>query len=278
MKRHGFLLLIALALAGCASQFVYNNVDWLIHWYLDDYIDLNTEQKKRFDGKMQLWLNWHKNTELARYQTQLTELKKAVNEAILTPELWLHHSQQAREHWFRFRDTLSPDLLELAMELNNEQVETLFSALAQQMQERQQKRAGQSREALNRNRAKELTARIKPWTGKLNREQKQRIRDYSRQYQPSFHVLSQYRRSWQARARELLLNRDSRDFKTLFLKLLTAPESFKSPELIQVSAANRQLRAQLMSDLHASLTAKQKKRLNRKLDDLIADLAELQEE
>lgn len=278
MKQHVFLLLTALVLGGCSSQFVYNNVDWLIYWYLDDYIDLNKAQKKHFDDKMQLWLNWHKNTELARYQAQLADLKRTINESVLTPELWLHHSQQARKHWVRFRNTLSPDLLDLAMTLSNKQVEALFSALTQEIHQRQQEKAGQSREAMIKTRAKKLTNQIKPWTGKFNQKQKQLISDYSRQYQPSFHAFIQYRRQWQTRARELLLNRDKPDFKTLFLKLLTEPEHFKSTELIQILAANRQLRAQLMADLHATLTAKQKRRLNHKLDDLIADLFELQEE
>ncbi|WP_281560010.1 DUF6279 family lipoprotein [Thalassomonas sp. RHCl1] len=272
------LFIIPLALGGCSTQFVYNNIDWLIHWYLDDYIDLTQSQKKHFDGKMQLWLNWHRNLELARYQAQLTELKNTVNEGALTPQLWLQHSQQAREHWVRFRNTLSPDLLELAMELSNEQIEKFFTALEQEMQERLQERAGKNQEALNKLRAKELTDKIKPWTGKLNQEQKQLIASYSRQHISSFQSFIQYRRSWQARAKALLLDRESQDFKPLFLQLLTKPERFKPPELARAWGANRQLRAQLMSDLHATLTAKQKRRLNHKLADLIEDLIELQEE
>ncbi|WDD97848.1 DUF6279 family lipoprotein [Thalassomonas actiniarum] len=273
-----FLFVIPLALSGCSTQFVYNNIDWLIHWYLDDYVDLTKSQKKRFDGKMQLWLSWHKNTELASYQAQLTELKRAISEEVLTPRLWLHHSQLAREHWFRFRNTLSPDLLELAMELSNEQIEELFAALEQKTQAWQQERAGKSHEALSRLRAKELTDRIKPWTGKLNQAQKQLIADYSRQHISSFQSFIQYRRNWQARAKALLLDRESQDFKPLFLQLLTEPERFRPPELTRTWAVNRQLRAQLMSDLHASLTVKQKRRLNHKLTDLIEDLTELQEE
>ena len=273
-----FLLLIPLVLGGCSTQFVYNNIDWLIHWYLDEYIDLTQSQKKQFDGKMQLWLNWHRESELKRYRAQLTELKQALNEQLITPELWLHHARQARQHWFRFRKTLSPDLLELAMAVDDEQVEAFFAALEQEIQEWQQERAELSPEELLKQRAKKITDRIKPWTGKLTREQKQLIANYSQEHASGFQAFIQYRRHWQKEAKELLLNRQNRNFAPSFLQLLTDPERLRSPELKQILAANRHLMAQLMTELHASLTAKQKRRLNHKLNDLIEDLNELQEE
>ncbi|WDE06768.1 hypothetical protein SG34_007655 [Thalassomonas viridans] len=281
-RLYAFLLLIPLVLGGCSTQFIYNNLDWLIHWYLDDYIELNKSQKKQFDTKMQLWLNWHKKSELARYQVQLEQIKNEINEPVTTPGQWLHHTQQARQHWFRFRDTLSPDLLELAMELDNKQIHEFFASLEQEIQEKlqewQQERNGLDQQGLLKRRTEEIIEKIKPWTGKLTGEQKQIVAWYSPQYQSSFRLFLQYRRTWQARAKALLLDRQSPDFKKHFLQLLTEPERLRSPELKQLLAANHEIRAQLMSNLHATLTPRQQKRLNRKLDNLIADLRELQEE
>ena len=46
--------LIVLTLSSCsATQFIYNRVDILVRWYLDDYVSLDRAQQARFDSRLE---------------------------------------------------------------------------------------------------------------------------------------------------------------------------------------------------------------------------------
>ena len=45
-------VMLLLLLSGCsATQLIYNRVDILVRWYLDDYVSLDREQQARFDAR-----------------------------------------------------------------------------------------------------------------------------------------------------------------------------------------------------------------------------------
>ena len=61
-------VVLASTLTGCsATQFIYNRVDILVRWYLDDYVSLDREQQARFDARLETLLVWHRREELPAY-------------------------------------------------------------------------------------------------------------------------------------------------------------------------------------------------------------------
>lgn len=116
-------------LASCSSKLAYNNLDWWVYWYMDDYIELKDEQEEKFDDYLQNWLRWHKTSELKRYQAQLLDIKRQIREGRLDSNSVHDHLANARAHWERVRDEVSPALAEIAKTLDDEQVVTLFAAL-----------------------------------------------------------------------------------------------------------------------------------------------------
>jgi len=283
MKNKLLLIILSacLFLSGCSSQFAYNNMDWLVHWYLDDYVDLNKDQKKLFDGKMQGWLSWHKKQELALYQQQLQQLKQDINQSHVAPETWLQHFDLGRQHLFRLRDRLTPELLPLVLELTDEQVENLFSELAEQREqdvsEYQESMQKQPQARLEKKR-KDRESEIKGWIGKLSQQQKQIIADYTPRFRSTFTLWMQYRQEWQRQAQTALQQRQHQGFEAKFMQLMLQPETLRSQQYLDDLIYNRQLQAQFLSELFDSLSHKQKKRLNRELDDLIDDMIELQQD
>lgn len=283
MKNKLLLLILSscLFLSACSSQFAYNNMDWLVHWYLDDYVDLDKGQKKLFDNKMQGWLSWHRKQELALYQQHLQQLKQDVNQPHISPETWLKHFEQGRGHWLRLRDTLSPDLYPLVLELTDEQIEDLFAELAEQTEQdlsEYQEFMQKDEQAKLKQRVKDRQDDSKRWIGKLNQQQKQLIADYAPRFQSTFTMWMQYRQLWQQQAKAALLQRQEQGFRQTFEQLMLQPEILRTQEYQDALEHNRQLQAQLLSELFDTLTAKQKKRLNRELDDLIDDMIELQQD
>jgi len=65
---------LVLLLSGCSTKFVYKNLDWLVYWYVDDFVELSDEQERMVDVKLATWLEWHKNTEIPKYVAHLNEL------------------------------------------------------------------------------------------------------------------------------------------------------------------------------------------------------------
>ena len=61
-------------LSGCsATQLIYNRVDILVRWYLDDYVSLDSEQQERFDARLETLLDWHRREELPAYVVLLDD-------------------------------------------------------------------------------------------------------------------------------------------------------------------------------------------------------------
>ena len=273
--------LVTIMLSGCSSQFAYNNMDWLVHWYLDDYVDLNKQQKRLFDHKMASWLSWHKNEELLAYEQHLKQLQLDLNQPKMNDDLWSGHFNQARQHWVRLRDTLTPDLLELARGLSDEQVNDIFAQLAEETQERLEDHkdfAEKTEQEKQQIRTQDWFDEVSQWTGKLTDEQKGIISALVPEFQSTFIIGVEYRQRWQAEAKAVLLGREAANFDEKFNQLMSNPESLRTEEYQQKILDNRLIQNRLFGQLIPTLTPKQKKRVNKEIQELIEDMQELRED
>ena len=70
-----------LFLGACSSTtFVYNRLDFLVPWYVDDYVDLNQQQKQHLDGLLEPFLVWHRARELPDYLKILDGIEDNLNQ------------------------------------------------------------------------------------------------------------------------------------------------------------------------------------------------------
>lgn len=69
--RHFFISCLFLSTLACSSGLVYQNLDWVIPWYVDDYVELSEQQQAEFDLVLEQALVWHKTQELPRYRHYL---------------------------------------------------------------------------------------------------------------------------------------------------------------------------------------------------------------
>ena len=60
-------MLLTLLAAGCTMSFTYNHLDWLIPWYVDDYVDLSRQQRQVLQSQLGPVLQWHREEELEHY-------------------------------------------------------------------------------------------------------------------------------------------------------------------------------------------------------------------
>ncbi len=67
----------ALALAGCSAvRLGYDNGPWLARWWIDDWLDLRSEQVQPLDDALQAWFAWHRRSELPGYADALAALAR----------------------------------------------------------------------------------------------------------------------------------------------------------------------------------------------------------
>lgn len=269
-------ILLVLSLSGCSTTFVYNNLNWLVHWYLDDYVDLNRAQKKHFDSKMADWLVWHRNQQLPRYLDDLQALKQQLETGEMTVLQWQEVFSRGRGHWASLLNYLAPDLADLSLLLTDEQVESLFTALEKQQLKREKEIEELTpQERLERdidNRLEDL----QEWTGKLNSTQKADVAKWTEGFQSTFETRMAYRRAWQTEAKRMLLMReDNESWRQGFIELLARPQLFQSNELQLADKVNREHYANMLVSMNSQLSEKQKRHILKEVQALIDDLTDL---
>lgn len=275
-KRAGVIAFLLVFMAGCSSKFGYNNLDWLLYWYLDDYIELDKSQKAVFDERLDTWLAWHRSEELPAYRQHLVDLRASLAEGPLEANQWLQQFARGRGHWERFRDHLVPELTEMAPLLTDQQVEDLFAKLEEDNNDEVEEYNEESADERQKDRVKRLKKQVKNWIGRLSDEQETIVETYAPQFQSNFENWIRYRRHIQSEAKQVLLSRhDNPEFSSQLAHLMTHPEAYQDAEYQQTSDHNRNLFAQLIAELNPTLSARQKRHVNEEIDDLIDDLDDL---
>ncbi|MBU2877363.1 MULTISPECIES: DUF6279 family lipoprotein [Alteromonadaceae] len=271
-----FCLAAVLLLTGCTSKFAYNNIDWLLYWYVDDYVDLDKSQKQMLDAKVEKWLLWHRQDELLRYRQHLEDLKTDIQNGVLSSQQWLTHFDRGSAHWKRFRGEISPELSELSLHLNDQQIDDMFAALEKDNLKQEKKRNKMSKQQRIEDSIENTQEQIKEWLGKLSNPQKVLISEYVSDFKPTFEYWMSYRREIQNVTKTLMLSRHQvDDYASKLNQLMQNPDQFKSSEYLQANEYNRIKYANLLNALNMTLTEKQKKHMKNKLNDLIEDIDDL---
>ena len=275
-----FALAALLFLSSCSSKFAYNNIDWWVYWYLDDYIELNSEQEAQFDDYLNNWLQWHKSSELARYKVQLEQIKQQVINNELDYTQVTTHFEHAKAHWARVRNEVSPELVKMAKNLSDEQIVTLFAALEKENKEEEEELAAieeDSAEKRMEKRIERMEENVSARIGKLSKEQKQIIATYADQFVPTMEEWISYRRNIQNAARRLFVARrvDS-EFENTLLTLMNKPETYRSKAFNEASEHNTKTMATMIAEVASTLSTEQKETLIENIDEFIETIENFQ--
>lgn len=280
MKKYLLLLcLMCLTINGCSSKIAYNNIDWLMYWYIDDYIDLDRQQKSALDPKVQQWLAWHRSEQLQQYKAQLQTLQQQISAGVVTPEQWLTHMDGAKQHWISLRDKLSPGLVSLVPQLSDKQITFLFDTLEEKNRDRIEQREEKTAPQRLAKQIKDLQRQAKEFMGKLTPQQQKLVADHARRFTSNFEDWINYRRNIQRDARILMLqHRHEVDFQPKLLDLMRHPENYQDAAFHQKSALNSQVYSELLAALSQSLSQKQRTKVIKELQDMIEDITDLMED
>jgi hypothetical protein len=273
-------LIISLSLSACMGvKFSYNNLDWFIPWYLDDYLELSVDQEDAFDRHLEVIWNWHRANELPQYSKLLGEIITDLDKEQMTLEKLHYYADQSRVLYLNVINKALTEGQPLIKSLNDEQLEELYENIAESDEEYKEYVADNDLAKREKKQLKSITKTFKKWIGKLSKKQKLLLKNWTKDSMPTAELRIQYVAKVRASFKEAMSGRDNiaKTNKQLLI-LATQPELLQSKELNDKVERNRQLFRQLLIDTIGTLSSKQKRRLRKKILSYAEDFSELSKE
>lgn len=273
----------AFLMASCSSlKLGYNNVDTLLVYAVDRYVDLEDEQEHLLRQRIRGLVSWHRGTQLSDYRELLKTAKNKLNGTVSADDV-LAFQREINERLIILGSQAAPDIAQLALTLQPSQIEHLKKKLeADNKKERRDLVQLAGRENLDE-RSKRYQQRIETWMGSVNPEQRRLVSDTlaSRAESEAWWMDERERRQQDFVALLTRIHSEQPTVQTAtawvneyFHQLKEPPQAARRTAALQFRARNAELIAQIIN----SATPQQRSALSKKLRGYVDDLATLASE
>ena len=257
-------------LGACSSTtLVYNRLDFILPWYLERYVDLDREQGRQLDEQLEPLLAWHRREELPQYlellDTMIADLDDDLDLALIG-----QRTDELEIAWYRVRDRGLDELLELGNALRDDQIDEFIESLNKKQRKYERKYLSRDDEEFREDAYDNLREFFEDYLGRLNAEQRQRVKDAVANLQRSDDRWLSERAEWIA-VMTLELNRDP-GWEDRVRYTIFNWESQLDADTLAVYEQNTQTVQMALVDVVNARTEKQDRRLRRKLQSLREDL------
>lgn len=271
------LLCLSLLITACSRLgLAYRNLDWLVPWRLNDYLNLDSQQQAWLKPRLQTHLKWHCSVELPRYIDWLQTTERILAQPQPDSSQLLEQFGQFDDALKRLSIEITPTSIELLRGLSARQVSELYAALDEDNQEDREDFLEPSLAVQINERRERMQERLRPWLGRLNSEQTAYIADWATGLGEQNRLWLENRLLWQMQLRRVVAERESADFVPQLTRLLQQREAFYSEDYRASYGRSRQALATLFSQLLSAADESQRERLEHRLRDLRNDLGERQ--
>ena len=266
--------LLALTLSGCsATQLIYNRVDILVRWYLDDYVSLDSEQQARFDARLETLLDWHRREELPAYVVLLDDALIILDEGVPLDDTRAM-ADRIEEAAIRFQDPFLELLLSTGQDLTPEQTQQFVDTLISKQEEFEEDRLARSDTEYREDLESRFDKQLSRYLGSLTAEQTDRIADGVAEMTRLDRFWLEDRRVWITDLSAILLE-DPPDWPDQVRALIAGRDDALLPAYREGIDHNGEVILQLSRDVLIARTDKQDRKLRNRLQSLRDDLAAL---
>jgi hypothetical protein len=181
MKKFNTCIVVAFALllAACSSlRLAYNNGDTLLYWWLDAYIDFDSEQKAEVKQDIDDLFRWHRKTQLQDYAQVLQHAQQQLKGNPTSADL-LADYQDVRGRTQALLVKAAPDIADLALSLKPDQLEQMEKKFAKNNSKFRRENMRGDADEQNKFRYKKSMEQFELWFGSFSREQEATIRKAS---------------------------------------------------------------------------------------------------
>ena len=268
-----WVVIALFVVSACSSTtYVYNRLDFLLPWYMDDYVDLNAEQEAYLDELLVPFLAWHRAQELPVYLTALNRIEDSLNEP-LTPTGVGALVTDFESAWLRLQGEGLTQLLDLGARLSDEQIAAFLEALWEQQREFEEEYLERSEAEFYEDNYDNTLDTFQDYIGKLSDVQRQWVRDSSRQLLRSDQVWLQERALWLTQLAVLLERKPG--WQQRVRAAISARDDTASPDYQRIYEHNMDAIYQLTAQILNARSERQSRYLKDKLTDIRQDLEAL---
>lgn len=273
------LLLLAtlFALSACSRVgLAYRNLDFLIPWSLNDYLSMTDAQRGHFDAQLDAHLRWHCVEELPRYREWIASLRRMTATPRVSEKDLAARFDEAKAAIDEIARRITPSTVQMLRQLDDQQVADLAQSLDDDIAERRAKYVDIALEKQIAMRAERMEKRLATWYGPLNRTQKARVQAWSQNLGTNNSQWIENRALWQNKLKAALKQRQTAGFEQRIADLLQRRQDQWTPQYRQIFADAERAARDLLLDIHHSADAKQRQRLQSRLQGLQEDFAKIQ--
>ena len=270
-RRYRALLLGGILLLGACSSttFVYNRLDFLVPWYVDDYAELNTQQELYLANLLAPFLTWHRSQELPAYVEIIAAIQASLDQP-QTPAGVEATFARMEAAWLRLEDAALTWLLDLGAQLSAVQIAGFLEVLQEQQAEFEEEFASRSDEEFQEDSYDNLAESVKDYLGALSAEQQALLHEASRRLLRSDRAWLAERTLW-LQELAVLLKREPQ-WQQRLRDAVSRRRGNPSPDYLRIYEHNMRVIYELVATLLNGRSEKQDRFLREKLDALHRDL------
>lgn len=273
--RWALVALLAAALGGCGIGLVYPRLDTLGTWYVEGLVSLDDTQSTELERMLEARLDWHRDSELVRYATFLRGMSDSVQRRT-DAGTWREAARQAEVFWRDLGAGLAPVAVALGPTLTDEQVDELLRSLAEQDDEEWEEYADRTPQQRIERRQKSWRRGIERYTGRLDASQRALVNARAAASGSAIPEWREYRRAWREElAATLRVRGDAAQFEPRITRLFAHPDDWWTPGYRAALERRRGDLIDLLVELDATLSARQRAAAGREFTSLAAELEAL---
>ena len=273
MKNVLFTVFMIALLSGCSRiRLVYNQLDWLLPYYLETYTELSDQQSSYLEKQLEKLLLWHCSTQVGAYADLLRAASTDFRNDRMTVEKLADYSNRVEEFWKDILLQASPAIAGLLLDADEAQLRELFDSFQKRNQEWLAEFSETTQEQLHKDYKQRMQRELERWFGPLRPAQQQVVLEWTDHFLPLGLEGLQARRAWQSRLQELVSHRDDRAvFQTGIHKLFSKPETYRSATYQKRLDYNREQTIELVYSVGSQLDKEQRNHLEHQAESVARD-------
>lgn len=177
--RQLFLIALMALAAGCSTiRFTYNHGDDLLYWWLNTYLDLDSDQSSWVKKDIDSLFVWHRKTQLHDYAQLLANGQRQLAGNMTAADLMGDYKDiKARSELLAYKAL--PELADLARSIKPEQIAQLERKFAKNNEDFRRKFMRGDQEDQQKARFKKSMDQFELWFGRFSLEQEAALRKAS---------------------------------------------------------------------------------------------------
>jgi hypothetical protein len=267
------LMLTLVLLSACSNTFLYNQLDWLIPWYVDDYVDLTRPQKKSLKQQLLPLLEWHRTEELEHYLGLLDRLEQdltqPVDSAVL--QVWVDEVELAGE---RMEQRMLPLAFDLGEQLSDAQMEEFLEKLWERQGEMEEEYLDRDEQTYVEESEENFEESLQEFLGKLSPEQNFLVAEAAVSLTRFDDAWLEERKQWLQFLQGVLGERPD-DWQQQITDAMANRQQMQSPRYRQAYLQNQQVILRTIAAVLNIRTEKQSDHLQYQINDLRRSLQKL---